>query len=150
VPAFADVQQGKFRLSTLLQERSCLLILDDIWQMEHAAAFDVLGERGRMLITTRDARIVTDLGAVERRVDQLTDAQALTLLAEWAGYPEEKLPELAKDIVKESGQLPLALAMVGARVKGDPEGWENVLHRLRHADLEKIQKQFPDYPYRSL
>src|SRR5271166_2609681 len=76
---FTDAQQGKSRLSTLLQERSCLLILDDIWQMEHAAAFDVLGERGRLLITTRDARIVTDLGAVERRVDQLTDAQALTL-----------------------------------------------------------------------
>jgi hypothetical protein len=134
----------------MLQERSCLLILDDIWQLEHATAFDVLGERGRMLITTRDVRIVTDLGAVERRVDQLTDAQALTLLAQWSGYREEKLPELAKDVVKECGKLPLALAMVGARVKGDPEGWENVLHRLRRADLEKIQQQFPDYPYRDL
>jgi NB-ARC domain/TIR domain/APAF-1 helical domain len=147
---FADVQQGKSHLSTVLQERSCLLILDDIWQLEHAAAFDVLGERGRMLVTTRDVRIVTDLGAVEQRVDQLTNAQALTLLAQSSGYLEEKLPELAKDVVKECGKLPLALAMVGARVKGDPEGWENVLYRLRHADLEKIQQQFFHYPYRDL
>jgi hypothetical protein len=148
--AFADVQQGKSRLSTLLQERSCLLILDDVWQLEHAAAFDVLGEGGRMLVTTRDARIVTNLGAIERRVDQLTEAEALTLLAQWSGCLEEKLPELAKDVVKECGNLPLALAMVGARVKGDPEGWENVLHRLRHANLEKIQQQFSEYPYRDL
>jgi WD40 repeat protein len=148
--AFVDVQQGKSRLSTLLQERSCLLILDDVWQVEHAASFDVLGERGRMLITTRDARIVTNLGSIEQRVDQLTDAEALTLLAQWSGYLEEELPELAKDVVKECGNLPLALAMVGARVKGDPEGWENVLHRLRHANLEKIQQQFSEYPYRDL
>ena len=40
--------------------------------------------------------------------------------------------------------------MVGARAKGDPQGWENALYRLRHADLEKIQQQFPDYPYPDL
>jgi hypothetical protein len=47
-------------------------------------------------------------------------------------------------------QPPPRIGDGGARVKGDPESWENVLHRLRHADLEKIQQQFPDYPYRNL
>jgi WD40 repeat protein len=149
---FTDVQQGKSRLSIMLQERSCLLILDDVWQLEHAAAFDVLGERGRMLITTRDGRIVTDLGAVERRVDELTDAQALTLLAQWSGYLEEKLPELAKDIVKESGKLPLALAMIGALIRSSPKrtAWPDALARLKRADLDKIKQNFPDYPYQDL
>ena len=64
--------------------------------------------------------------------------------------PRKSLPELATHVAKECGNLPLALAMVGVRVRGDPQGWENVLHRLRHADLEKIQQQFPDYPYRDL
>src|SRR5260221_332943 len=78
---FVDAQQGKSYLSALLQERSCLLILDDVWKLEHAAAFDVLGKRGRMLITTRDARLVTDLGAVQYSVDQWTEPEALKLLS---------------------------------------------------------------------
>jgi hypothetical protein len=32
----------------------------------------------------------------------------------------------------------------------DGKAGENVLHRLRHANLEKIQQQFSEYPYRDL
>src|SRR5208282_5349792 len=81
----------------------------------------------------------------------LTESQALTLLAQWSGYGDpERLPELAKGVAKECGYLPLALAMAGARAQGDPQGWANVLHRLRHADLAKLRRQFPDYPYENL
>ncbi|NMF66411.1 NB-ARC domain-containing protein [Brasilonema octagenarum] len=60
---FTEIGLGKTRLRELLADKACLLILDDIWQREHAEAFDVLGERCQMLITTRDAAIITDLGA---------------------------------------------------------------------------------------
>jgi NB-ARC domain/TIR domain/APAF-1 helical domain/WD domain, G-beta repeat len=151
VPAFADVQHGKSRLSALLEGRGCLIILDDVWHLKHVMAFAVLGERGRLVLTTRDTQIVTDLGAVGWCVDPLTEPEALTLLAQWSGSGDpERLPEVAKGVAKECGYLPLALAMAGARVQGDPQGWANVLHRLRHADLAKLRGQFPDYPYEDL
>ena len=52
--------------------------------------------------------------------------------------------------MRECGHLPLALAMVGAMVQGKPDRWENVLHKLRNADLAKIRQQFPGYPYADL
>jgi hypothetical protein len=148
--SFEDVQQGKARLSELLADKACLLILDDVWQAEHAEAFDALGPRCRMLITTRDAGLITALGAAEHRLDVLRDEQALALLAEWAGQAVETLPPEARDVARECGNLPLALAMIGATVRGKPDRWGNALHRLRSADLEKIRRQFPNYPYPDL
>jgi tetratricopeptide (TPR) repeat protein len=137
-------------LSELLADKACLLILDDVWEAKHAEAFDVLGPCCRMLITTRDAGLIVALGAVEHRVDVLSDEQALTLLAEWAGQGVESLPAEAHEVAWECGNLPLALAMTGAMVRGKPDRWGNVLHKLRNADLEKIRQQFPHYPYPNL
>jgi hypothetical protein len=44
-----SVEDGKTKLSALLLERACLLVLDDVWQPDHAAPFQVLGERCRLL-----------------------------------------------------------------------------------------------------
>jgi len=145
-----DVQLGKALLGELLADKACLLILDDVWQTKHAAAFDALGQRCKMLLTTRDRGLITALGAVECQLGILSNEQALALLALWAGQHEERLPTEAHEVVRECGNLPLALAMIGAMVRGKPDRWSNVLHKLRNADLEKIRHQFPDYPYSDL
>ena len=148
--SFEDVQQGRARLSELMVDKACLLVLDDVWQAKHAEAFDALGPRCRMVITTRDAGLIMALGAAEHRLDVLSDEQTLALLAEWAGQAVETLPPEARDVARECGNLPLALAMIGATVRGKPDRWGNALHRLRSADLEKIRRQFPNYPYPDL
>jgi hypothetical protein len=145
-----DVQLGKAFLGELLADKACLLILDDVWQAKHAVAFDALGQRCKMLLTTRDRGLITALGAVEYQLGVLSNKQALALLALWAGQHEETLPTEAHEVVRECGNLPLALAMIGAMVRGKPDRWGNVLHKLRNADLEKIRHQFPDYPYSDL
>jgi len=149
---FQDDQEGKACLEELLAGKACLVILDDAWQLHHATAFDVFGWDGRscLLITTRDAGLIHDLGAREHCLDVLTDEQALTLLAEWSGQPADELPPEARDVAQECGNLPLALAMIGAMVQRKPDRWESTLHRLRTADLDKIQQEFPDYPYPDL
>ena len=86
---FTDVQLGKAFLGELLTDKACLLILDDVWQAKHAAAFDALGQRCKMLLTTRDRKLMTDLGAVECQLGVLSNEQALALLALWAGQHEE-------------------------------------------------------------
>jgi hypothetical protein len=93
---FTEVRQGKERLGQLLGDRACLLILDDVWQLDHADAFNVVSSRSRLLVTTRDAELVTGLGAVSCRLDVLNDEQSRSLLAAWAGVEVSQLPAVAK------------------------------------------------------
>ncbi|MBD2208271.1 hypothetical protein H6G27_00095 [Nostoc linckia FACHB-104] len=153
--AFTEVGLAKARLRELFAQKACLLILDDIWRLDDATAFDVLGESCQMLITTRDAAIVTGLGGEEYQLAVLGKQQALELLADWANQPEILQPSPHNDVTlqvaRECGYLPLALAMVGAMMRSKPANrWQNILEKLQSADLEKIKQQFPDYPYPDL
>ena len=126
-----------------------------IWRLDDATAFDVLGERCQMLVTTRNAAIITGLGGEEYQLEVLDAQQALALLADWANQPEIMYPkeqnDVALQVARECGYLPLALAMVGAMMRGKPPNrWQNILEKLRSADLEKIKQPFPDYPYPNL
>ena len=151
---YLDLQTGGECLNKALPDKVCLLILDDIWNPAHAEVFlNALNpeNRSRILITTRDRQLVNALGAREHRVDVLSDEQSLRLLAEWADQAVEKLPPEAREIIQECGNLPLALAMIGAMARGKPKNrWANALYRLRAADLKKIRQQFPNYLYPDL
>jgi len=147
---FHDEQHGKTHLGRILTDKACLLILDDVWNVRDATAFYALGARCRMLITTRHAAIGRAMGAVAIRLDALTDEQAAVLLADWAGQAPDRLPDIARDVARECGNLPLALAMVGAMAERRPDGWRRALRRLQTADLSKIRHEFPGYPYPSL
>ncbi|MFN6477929.1 NB-ARC domain-containing protein [Nostoc sp. DedQUE07] len=153
--AFTEIGLAKARLRQLFADKACLLILDDIWCLDDATAFDVLGEHCQMLVTTRNTAIVTGLGGEEYQLEVLDEQQALALLADWANQPEIIDPTQQNDVIlqvaQECGYLPLALAMVGAMMRFKPPNrWQNILEKLRSADLEKVKQQFPDYPYPNL
>jgi hypothetical protein len=148
---YVDEGLAAARLPRLLADKVCLIVLDDVWEVEHAASFvDILGPRCRLLVTTRDGGLADALGAAAHRLDMLEKSAALALLADWAGEELETLPEAAISVSEECGFLPLALAMAGAMVRGRPGRWESVLARLRSADLEKIGRKFRNYPYPNL
>ena len=144
------LMEGQGNVGELLQDKACLLVLDDVWQMEHLKPFHGIGPRCQMLMTTRDSTLVRGLGATEHQLDVFSEPEALTLLAKWSKQKLETLPSEAHEVMQECGRLPLALAMVGAIVQNRPELWGDVLYRLRHADLEEIEQEFPDYPYPNL
>ncbi len=141
---FATESEGKDRLGQLLADRAVLLVLDDVWEAVHAEAFDVLGPRCRMVLTTCDAGLITALGGAEHQVHLLTEAESRHLLAEWAGQTKEELPDEALRIMEECDGLPLALSLCGALAReGNP--WSDVLEALEEADLE-----FLDHPHGSV
>ncbi|MBD0301805.1 MAG: CHAT domain-containing protein, partial [Tolypothrix sp. T3-bin4] len=149
--SFTEINSGKTQLRKLLTDKACLLILDDVWNLNDASAFDVLEKPCQMLITTRDAGIITALGGEEYQLSILDEKQALDLLANGANQAVKTLPATAKDVAQECGYLPLALSIVGAMMRSKPTNrWQNILEKLRCADLEKIKQQFPDYPYPDL
>ncbi len=65
----------------LLRDRSCLIILDDVWAMNDVRAFNALGPNCRLLITTRNQEIVRGLKARELCLDVLGEEESLQLLS---------------------------------------------------------------------
>ena len=142
---YSDPAVANANLSKLLEDKSCLIVLDDVWRVQDAQRFQrALGPRCRMLITARDNSLATALGAAAHDVGLVTDAQALELLAAWAAQPSETLPSEAHDVARACGGLPLALALCGARVH-DGMTWADMRDALQEADLE-----FLDHPYGSV
>jgi WD40 repeat protein len=149
--SITDVQQGKDCLRQCFAGKQAMLILDDLWNAADAKAFAALDGGSRLLLTTRDREILTVLGADEHTLGLLAEPQALELLAEWSGRTLDDLGEDGRRVAEECGYLPLALSITGAMLKGQPDKrWGNVLKRLQNADLDKIKRQFPDYPYPDL
>ena len=148
---YVDEGTARAHLPKVLEDKVALLVLDNVWDVAHVQPFvNALGPRCRLLATTRDGGLAAVLGADEQRVDLLDDAAARQLLADWAQQPMTDLPAEADAVAKECGNLPLALAMSGAMIGGQPANWPRVLHRLRTADLAKIRQEFPNYPYPNL
>jgi len=101
--AVASVEQGRARLAEVLTEKACLLVLDDVWKAEAGRAFAALGPRGRMLLTTRDAALLTALGAEEASLEVMQPQATLALLAEWSGQPRASLPKEAERLAEACG-----------------------------------------------
>ncbi len=147
---FADLQQGAAKLSELLGSKTCLVVLDGVWDIEQVVAMGLngLSPSAGLLITTQNASVPVGLGAEVIQPEELGAAEGLLLLAEWAGLSRTvDLPTEAVDIVSLTGGLPLALAVIGAMATRRPDGWRIALQRLRDADLDKLRQQFPNYPH---
>ncbi|MFT3802339.1 MAG: NB-ARC domain-containing protein [Burkholderiaceae bacterium] len=150
-PALAGLREVAIlasRLDDALRTRACLVVLDDVWSTDQAAPFvrAAASTRSRVLLTTRDAAIVRALDAHEHRVGLLSNEEALRLLARAAHIDMTDLPPLAQALADECGRLPLALAIVGAMVRGRAnDRWTDTLEHLRRADLDRLRADFPDY-----
>ena len=146
-PEFRDVESGRMALSRLLADKKCLLVLDDVWSVADARAFDVVGSGGVLLITTRDAGIVRQFGAASVSVDVMEEAHCLALLASASGRDSDALPKICWEIVRECGNLPLAVALVGGMAMGIADPWEQILARLRSSLIHRIQQESPENPF---
>jgi hypothetical protein len=138
-----ETMVGKLR--TVLPKKAALIVLDDVWDIDAIQPFIVEdAPAARLLFTTRDASLVTALGAEEHCLDVLPDDQAQQLLAEWTKSRPADLPPDAGEIAQQCGNLPLALSLCGAVVR-DGDTWSSVLAALREADLTYV-----DHPHGSV
>ena len=135
----------------LLRDKAALVVVDDVWRVADIEPFLAESTTSCVLFTTRDASIAASLGARECRADLLSPEKSRELLARYSGVPLPEMPSESKMLIHECGRLPLALAMVGAMLRGKPPAyWQRVLALLQNADLAKIHTQFPHYPHTDL
>ena len=109
-------------LSTLLDGKSALLVVDDIWQADAARYFLVGGRGCRTLITTRDDSVARALaGRTGLPVTPLTKEASLNLLQEIATDAVNADEKGARGLAAELGGLPLALTLAGRMIADE---WE--------------------------
>lgn len=112
----STVEAASAQLRSLLQDKSMLLVLDDVWDASHAQHL-LVGSPCQVIITTRRVDVADDLGGVLWELGAMTPEQSVQLLSARLGYClEESQLKDALSVARAVGYLPLALELVAARV----------------------------------
>jgi hypothetical protein len=80
-PAVRSVAAAAEALREALEDRRCLIVVDDVWSASTAIAFSVAGPRGRVLLTTRHVSVLEAVHASVQNLGRLDDPAARMLLA---------------------------------------------------------------------
>jgi hypothetical protein len=110
------LEEASTRLTATLRDRRMLLIVDDVWQVEQAMAFNVGGRRCGTLYTTRQndiARTLANRPEAIYKIPILEEAQAIELLTTLAPEVVTAHPSEARALVRDLEGLPLALQVAG-------------------------------------
>ncbi len=131
-----SIEAASNRLRELLKNKTALIVLDDVWSEDGGRVDDlkwflVGGKRCHFLITTRESKIANTLDAASYHLREMTQEQALQLLSFTTDgkWPDEE-EEIAKELAKKVGYLPLALQLVVAQVTYDGVPWKKLLEDL--------------------
>ena len=143
----SDLATELSQVGERLKDKRCLLVLDNVWRVEQIELFlGVLGTNDRILLTSRGSELATAIGAREILLESLSEEAALQHLSDWTGQRVDELPPEARELAKECGYLPFALALNGAMVANNNR-WSDLLDALRSADLDFAETRFADYPF---
>ncbi|XP_070021513.1 disease resistance protein RUN1-like isoform X2 [Nicotiana sylvestris] len=147
-----SVAQGINLFKARLGSKKILIVLDDV---DHKRQLEALtrerswfGSSSLIIITTRDERLLCRLGEKERYEAKLLNSNEAMLLFCWhafdSHFPPKDYVNLARNIIKYSGRLPLALVTLGSHLLGSSvEEWGHEFEKLRaipHYDIQKILK----------
>jgi hypothetical protein len=125
------------QLTSALRDRRMLLIVDDVWQIEHAQPFCIGGQLCAMVMTTRLNDVAVGLAATAGdvyRLPVLSEAAALELLGELTPETVAKHPDEARELVRNLEGLPLAIQVAGRLLHSEAHlGWgvRELLNELR-------------------
>ena len=138
-------------------DKDCLVVLDDVWNVNDVAVFDYLSEKCQLLITTRDVNVVRGSKGFVYELDIMKQDKSRALFYSSAGIEADelsgfspKIHQIIEELLTQCRGLPLALSLVGSNLSGtrSEQDWKDILDGFT-TDLEEIRSMFPtdDYPY---
>lgn len=144
-----DIESCQHRLRSALHYRRMLLIVDDLWEVQHGVHFLVAGPHCRLLLTARESPVTYTLATRARtlRLDVLSPAATLELLRRLAPEAIRADVASAKRLCERLEYLPLALILAGrllAQEADVPTRMQRLLSELierREARLQLLQAE---------
>ncbi|XP_031372899.1 TMV resistance protein N-like isoform X3 [Punica granatum] len=143
-----DVDDGIIRMRERLAHKKVLIVLDDVDHRNQiqklAGDASWFGSGSRILITTRDQRVVQRFHILE--VEEMKPEEALRLFSMHAfekdSPPNGDYLRLAKEAIKSSGRLPLALEVIGSFLRDKrPKEWVDTINRLERVPHPDVQEK---------
>ena len=136
--------------------RAMLLILDDVWRAEEGLSFMLGGPRCAHVITSRLPKVGVELaGPGARSLSELDEAEGVELLTHFVPQLISPEGDVARQLVRAVGGLPLALTLMGRHLQqetyaGQPRRLKAALSRLTDAEerlrLGQIQSPLDRQP----
>ena len=115
------------QLSAVLRNKRMLLIIDDLWRLEHAAPFKVGDHACALIMTSRLNDVAQALAPTAYdlyRLPVLTDEPALELLGILSPETVASYPDEARELVRNLEGLPLAIQVAGRLLQNEARrGW---------------------------
>ncbi|XP_061361224.1 TMV resistance protein N-like [Gastrolobium bilobum] len=143
-----DLCDGKKTIQNSLCRKKVLLVLDDVNEVNQlenlAGKQDWFGQGSRVIITTRDMHLLVTHGVHKTyKVGRLCQNEALHLFCLKAfkrDQPQEGYLDLSNEVVDYTGDLPLALEVLGSYLYGRTvDVWHSAVKKLRSVPHPKIQ-----------
>ncbi|XVF42527.1 hypothetical protein PTKIN_Ptkin01aG0370800 [Pterospermum kingtungense] len=129
-------------LRSLLNDKRCLLVLDDVWNEDRVRWIELrnllmpmVDSQSRIIVTTRSLKVASIMSSIPPyELNGLPHKDCLTLFAKWAfndGDHERRHPNLMRigeEIVKKCRGVPLAVRTLGSLLfsKTDESDWNSV------------------------
>jgi hypothetical protein len=145
----ANVDSGINLIKARFRFKRVLVILDDVDHIKQlnslAGSSEWFGPGSRIILTTRDEHLLTELGVHEKyKVKELNHKESFQLFSWHAfrmAHPIEDYCELSISVVNYAGGLPLALEILGCSLsKRSTIEWKDALKKLQKFPNHEIQK----------
>ena len=142
------VEEISAQLTAALRDKRALLIVDDVWQPEHAQPFRVGGQMCALVVTSRLNDVATALAPTAAdlyRLPVLSDQAALELLGKLTPETVRDYPAESRQLVRDLEGLPLAIHVAGRLLHSEARlGWgvRELLAELR-SGAGVLQAQVP-------
>lgn len=153
---YRTIKERRALLKAVIGKRKILLVVDDVWQSEAALTFQVGGINCAHLVTTRQPGIALDFAGEEvTTLTELSENDGLALLKKLAPAAVASNRDMAKEVLKAVGGLPLAIMLMGRYLqkevsRGESGGLGRALKQLQDVEerllLEQPQAQLGYYP----
>ena len=117
----------------------CLVVADNVWEKEVASKLLETGMS--VLVSTREEGVVTGAQGKVVRVDELSEAEAESVLRSAAElHPDVRLPDDAKDLIELCGRVAMDLAFVGrwSTIRRRNDNWAEAAGKIR-AEILKAE-----------
>ncbi|MCO5191547.1 MAG: NB-ARC domain-containing protein, partial [Anaerolineae bacterium] len=126
-----------------IRDKQMLIVIDDVWDDSVVPLFKLGGTQCTHILTTRQPRIAAGFAGVHAlKVAELSEQYAFELLRQLAPRVVEQEPEAAREIVKATGGLPLALVLIGNHLRIQAATGQGRRIRSALAQLQSAENRF--------
>jgi hypothetical protein len=142
----STLKEATPRLAAMLSRKRMLLIVDDLWEIEHAVPFQqAQGSQCALLFTTRETKVAEGIAPARDAIyplPVLSEESSLELLELLAPSVVADNPKECRELVRDVEFLPLALQVAGRTLNAEEKlGWgvKEMLAGLRSGtDIIKV------------